>query len=291
MRTTKILVMGSMGMLGHQVVKYLKEFPELEVFATSRNQRITQESIDIDISDKENLERIIEKIEPNFIVNCIGVLIRGSKNINNAKYVNSYFPKLLRDLSMIYDFKLVHISTDCVFSGEKGNYHENDIRDGQGTYAETKKSGEVIDDRNVTLRTSIVGPELKTNGEGLFNWFLLQDKKIFGYKNSIWSGVTTYELSKAIKWSIDSEITGLYHLTNNSSINKFDLLHLFKKYTKKKIEIIPFENDRVDKSLIDTRKLINYEIPSYNRMIEFMIELIKEDKLTYPHYQGSIFSK
>lgn len=291
MRTTKILVMGSMGMLGHQVVKYLKEFPELEVFATSRNQRIIQESIDIDISDKENLERIIEKIEPNFIVNCIGVLIRGSKNINNAKYVNSYFPKLLRDLSMIYDFKLVHISTDCVFSGEKGNYHENDIRDGQGTYAETKKSGEVIDDRNVTLRTSIVGPELKTNGEGLFNWFLLQDKKIFGYKNSIWSGVTTYELSKAIKWSIDSEITGLYHLTNNSSINKFDLLHLFKKYTKKKIEIIPFENDRVDKSLIDTRKLINYEIPSYNRMIEFMIELIKEDKLTYPHYQGSIFSK
>ena len=187
----------------------------------------------------------------------------------------------MKKIALRYNFKLIHISTDCVFSGTIGKYKENDKRDGFGTYAETKKFGEIIDDSNLTLRTSIVGPELKPDGEGLFNWFMSQENDVNGYLNSIWSGVSTLELSKSIKWAIDADVNGLYHITNNSSISKFELLRLFKKYTKKNIGIIPFDNERIDKSLLDTRNLIDYEIPSYEQIVKDLVcDLKKISKST-----------
>jgi len=182
--------------------------------------------------------------------------------------------------------KLIHISTDCVFSGDKKKpYVETDEKDGRGIYAKTKGLGEIVSDKHLTLRTSVVGPELKTDGEELFHWFMNQQGDISGFTKAIWSGVTTIELSKAVKWSIDNDITGLYHVTNNTSISKYELLKLFQKYTKKDISIKPVDGKNVDKSFIDTRLLMNYKIPSYDQMIKNMADLIKENSKLYKNYK------
>ncbi len=282
----RVLVLGSTGMLGHQVVNYFLQFDDYEVIDISFRNKFIDETIILDVTNKKLLEETISEIKPDYIVNCIGVLIGGANsNIANAIYINAYLPHQLREIAKNINAKLVHISTDCVFSGKKGNYVETDERDGKDTYSKTKALGEVIDETNVTLRTSIIGLELKTNGEGLFHWFMSQTGTINGFTKAIWSGVTTLELSRAIKWAIENDITGLYHVTNNKSINKNDLLNLFKKYTKKDIEIIAVDGKEVNKSFIDTRAEINYVIPDYDEMVKEMTELIKSEKELYSQYE------
>ena len=282
----RVLVLGSTGMLGHQVVNYFLQFDGYEVFDISFRSKFRDETIILDVTHKQLFEETITEIKPDYIVNCIGVLIGGANSdISNAIYINSYLPHQLKDVAKNINAKLVHISTDCVFSGKKGNYVEADKRDGKDTYAKTKALGEVIDDSNVTLRTSIIGPELKTNGEGLFHWFMNQSGTINGFKKAIWSGVTTLELARAIKWAIENDIAGLYHITNNKSISKNDLLNLFKKDTKKNIEIIAVDGKEVNKSFLDTRCELNYMIPSYEDMIKDMADLIKTNKELYAQYQ------
>ncbi len=282
----RVLVLGSTGMLGHQVVNYFLQFDDYEVIDISFRNKFIDETIILDVTNKKLLEETISEIKPDYIVNCIGVLIGGANsNIANAIYINAYLPHQLREIAKNINAKLVHISTDCVFSGKKGNYVETDERDGKDTYAKTKALGEVIDNTNVTLRTSIIGLELKTNGEGLFHWFMNQSGTINGFTKAIWSGVTTLELARAIKWAIENDITGLYHVTNNKSINKNDLLNLFKKYTQKDIEIIAVDGKEVNKSFLDTRAEINYVIPDYDEMVKEMTELIKSEKELYSQYE------
>jgi len=183
------------------------------------------------------------------------------------------------------DAKLIHISTDCVFSGDKKEpYIETDEKDGRGVYAKSKGLGEIVNNKHLTLRTSVVGPELKTDGEELFHWFMNQQGDISGFTKATWSGVTTIELAKAVKWSIDNNVTGLYHVTNNSSISKHDLLQLFQKYTKKNISINPVDGKNINKSFLDTRKEINYVIPSYEEMIKDMVEFINNHETLYQQY-------
>ena len=141
------------------------------------------------------------------------------------------------------------------------------------------------------MRTSVIGPEIRDNGEGLFHWFMNQENEILGFTKAIWSGVTTIELAKIIKWSVDSRITGLYHVTNNSTITKYDLLNLFMKHTKKNINIKPFEGKFVDKSFIDTRLLLDHTIASYDKMIFEMIETIIKNRSLYSQYKEIYFDK
>ena len=141
------------------------------------------------------------------------------------------------------------------------------------------------------MRTSIIGPELKDNGEGLFHWFMNQQGVISGFTKSIWSGVTTIELAKAVKWSIDNSITGLYHVTNNSSISKYELLKLFQKYTKKGITINKVEGKDIDKSFIDTRLLMGYNIPSYDLMVSEMVAMINDNTMLYSQYTVGSYDK
>jgi len=217
---------------------------------------------------------------------------RSDVDPENAIFLNSYLPHRLTRLADKINAKLIHISTDCVFSGNKKEpYIETDKKDGVGIYAITKGLGEIISDTHLTLRTSVVGPELKKNGTELFHWFMGQSGEIPGYTKAIWSGVTTSELSKAVKWSIDNNITGLYHVTNNLSISKYDLLKLFKKYTKKSINIKPFTGKDTDKSFIDTRLLINYKIPSYDQMISDMVALIANKASLYSQYKVKNFDQ
>ena len=280
----KVLVLGSTGMLGHQVVMHLEKYDKFEIFNFAHKNLLNKKTKILDVTDKVNLKAQIYSINPDFVINCIGLLVNASHDISRAKYLNAVLPHELKKICSRTNSKLIHISTDCVFSGKKGLYKEDDLRDGKGTYAKTKILGELIDDNNLTIRTSIIGPEIKSSGEGLFDWFMRQDGEVQGYKNSIWSGVTTLELAKAIKWAIENNINGIYHITNNLIINKYELLNLFKKYTKKNIEITPFDNKKVDKSFIDTRRLINYKIPSYEQMVSEMIEEIKINMNFYSRY-------
>ena len=289
----KVLVLGSAGLIGHQVYNYLKNSDNYELHNISYQNKIQDDTVLLDARNEQVFIDKITSISPKYIVNCIGILIDGSNaDPENSIFLNSYMPHRLTRLADKINAKLIHISTDCVFSGDKKEpYIETDEKDGRGVYAKTKGLGEVVSDKHLTLRTSVVGPELKNDGEELFHWFMGQSGEISGYTKAIWSGVTTTELAKAVKWSIDHHITGLYHVTNNSSISKYDLLQLFQKYTKKDINIKPLIGKDVNKSFIDTRLLMDYEIPSYDQMISDMVSLIANNRPLYSQYKVGSFDQ
>lgn len=275
--------------MGHQVFNYLKDNSDFNLSNISYRRKLNNETILLDaIRSEQNFFNQIKHIQPNYIVNCIGVLISEAKqDSERAISLNAHLPHNLAKLANIMNAKLIHMSTDCVFSGNKKSpYLETDKKDGKDTYAKTKALGEVISENHLTIRTSVVGPEIIDGlEEGLFHWFMNQSGVIEGFTKAIWSGVTTIELAKSIKWFIDNDTTGLYQLTNGISINKYDLLQLFKKYTHKDIEIIPINGNETNKSFIDTRKLIDYEIPSYEQMISDLVQLIANNRALYSHYK------
>lgn len=270
----KILIIGSKGMAGQTIRKYLVS-KEYEVYCTFRRGEAERKKREfyLDAFDKEELNKILKEVKPDFVVNCIGILNQvAEENPDIAIYVNGYFPHYLDRLSKEYNYKLIHITTDCVFSGKKGNYVESDFRDADSYYGRSKAIGEVNNNRTLTFRTSIIGPDGNENGIGLFKWFIKQEGKIKGYSNVFWSGVTTLELAKAIEVSFETNLTGLYHLVNNEKISKYELLKLFAKYTGKNIEIEEYKDYYSDKSLINTRKDFNFRVSSYEKMIEEMIK-------------------
>ena len=282
----KVLVLGSSGMIGHMIYYFLKKTEKYLLFNVAGTRKVDSSTKLIDVHDFKSLEFFIREIKPDFIINCIGILINESnKNIHKAIYLNALFPHLLKNLSYLFDFKLIHISTDCVFSGKKKDFYtEFDDKDGFGNYAKTKGLGEIIDERNLTIRTSVVGPELKSNGEELFDWFMSQEKEINGFTNAYWSGVTTIVLAKSIIWFLDNELTGLYNLTNCKKISKNDLLNIIKYFTKKNIKIKPIKTLFSDKSFLDTRQELGIKIPSYEFMISELVDFIKNNLNYYPHY-------
>ena len=281
----KIVILGVNGMAGHVLAEHFNSNEQYDVYGIARqSSQYTREVIDV--TDAGYLKKVLLKIKPDVVINCVGSLItQSNSNITNAILINSYLPNLLAETGVDLNFKLIHISTDCVFSGKDGQYKEDAFRDGDNNYARTKSLGEVINDRDLTIRTSIIGPEIKKDGTGLFHWFLKQEKSIFGYTAALWSGVTTLELAKAIQWGIENNISGLYHITNGHSINKYELLRLFKKYTKKDILIKESAGKMTDKSLLDTRREINYSIPDYDIMVREMIHFMKKNQALYSQYK------
>jgi dTDP-4-dehydrorhamnose reductase len=282
----KVLVLGSTGLIGHQVFNYLFKSKKYELHNISFRKKLNDETILCNVRNQDEFIELVKSISPDVIINCIGILIQGSNlNPENAIFINAYFPHRLMNLAEKLNSKLIHISTDCVFSGEKGtSYTEKDFKDGKDNYAKSKGLGEIINENHLTLRTSVIGPELKTDGEELFHWFMSQSEKIYGYTKVIWSGVTTLILAKVVDWAIENKITGLYHVTNNKSIDKFTLLNLMKKYTKKNILIHPFDEKVLNKSFIDSRKELNFEIPTYDEMVKNMVLKTKSEKHLYSHY-------
>ena len=283
----KVLVLGSTGLIGHQVFNYLDHTETYDLYNLAYRKKLNENTFLCDVRNEHEFISIIKSISPDVIINCIGILINGANlDPENAIFINSYMPHRLMKLMDELEGRLIHISTDCVFSGKKlSPYVENDFKDGIDTYAKSKGLGEIINDRHLTLRTSVIGPELKSNGEELFHWFMNQSGKINGFTNAIWSGVTTLILAKAVFWAIENKITGLYHITNNKTIDKFKLLTLIKTHTQKNIIIKPFDEKTINKSFIDTRNETDFIIPSYDVMIENMIYMIKQNKKSYYQYK------
>lgn len=264
----KVLIIGIKGMAGHVIYNYLKNSETLEVFGVARNITETDKEFSLDVSDTKRLAEIIRLNSFDYVVNCIGVLNKDAEDHpSKAIWYNSYFPHFLEETTRETSTKVIHISTDCVFNGKKGNYSETDVKDGLGFYAQSKALGEIDNEKDLTIRTSIIGPELNKNGIGLFHWFMNQTGDINGYTSAIWSGVTTLELAKAIENVIEKPLVGLVHLTNGQPINKYDLLSIFKEIWNTDVNINAFEGKVVDKSLLKSTRF-DYNVPSYQQMLE-----------------------
>ena len=281
----KILVLGASGMAGHTISLYFKEKGH-DVYAYSTSKVSFCKSIVGDVFNLIHLKNEILKNNFDVIINCIGLLNKTAEdNPSKAIFINSYLPFYLSDLIEGSNTKLIHMSTDCVFAGNSGPYSESSLKDGRTFYDRTKALGEINNNNNLTFRNSIIGPDMKSNGIGLFNWFMKQDSDIIGYNKAIWTGVTTLTLAKAMEKAIADDLSGLYNLVNNSSISKYQLLKLFNNEFKNgEINIIKDENFVLDKSLINTRIDLNFKVPSYEEMILEMKDWIFMNKHYYPHY-------
>lgn len=281
----KVLLFGATGMAGHIAYYYLQSTERYELVNVAYRTKLVKDSVVVDVTDKNAVTNLVQEVHPDLIINCIGVLIKGSKeDPDNAIFINAYFPHLLKKLSDEVGAKLIHISTDCVFSGKKGNYTESDFRDADDIYGRSKALGEIINDKDLTIRTSIIGPELKTNGEGLFHWFMHQTGQVNGFRTAIWGGVTTLELAKAIDNAIVQEKTGLIHLSNGVGITKYDLLSLFKKiWHRSNVDILPYDGNGVDKSIAKSERFV-YEVPSYEVMLLEQYNWMRKNDKLYSQY-------
>ncbi|MCU9594837.1 SDR family oxidoreductase [Caldibacillus thermolactis] len=278
----KLLVIGGQGMAGHMIVQYFQKQPSFEVKYTTRSPN---DGIFFDAMKMETIDTIIKKIQPDYVINAIGLLNdRAENNQLEAIQVNSLFPHFLKRRLDETGGKLIHISTDCVFLGQmskemtnlnrEGRYTEKDTPDGQTIYARTKFLGEVHTPPHITIRTSIIGPELK-DGIGLFHWFMKQKGDINGYTNVYWNGVTSLQLAKAIHNVIEEGITGLYHLTAPEVISKYHLLKLIQHvFQKQDVVIHPFEDIKLDRTLRNTRDEKIF-VPPYDQMIQELYEWMK----------------
>ena len=278
----KVLIMGSTGMLGHVLSYHLTSKKKYNVYNLSRKHYNQKNSIVCDVRNKKELEIKIKNLKPKVVVNCVGLLIdETKKNSSEAKYINSYFPKDMLSLSRKEDFKLIHISTDCVFSGKRGAYDEYSDKDATDLYGITKSKGEFDVKHHLTIRTSIIGPDLKKKGSGLFQWIINQSGQVKGYTDVLWSGVTTVELSKAIDFSISNSIDGIWNLTNAKAISKFDLLNLIiNEFNLPNLKLIADNSFGSNKSLISLRE-IKYKVPSYINMIKELREYFDDNNHLY----------
>ncbi|MEG2250934.1 MAG: SDR family oxidoreductase [Bacilli bacterium] len=280
----KILVLGGNGMAGNMIKTYFLE-KGYEVFSTQTKDTNETNCYKYNIMENmKSLEKIVEEIRPDLVINAVGILNQAAEdNKVLAVTVNSLFPHYVDSISKEYGFKFIHMSTDCVYSGSKGQYNESDLPDATSFYGRSKALGEINNDSNLTIRTSIIGPDVNENGIGLFNWFMKQTGEINGYANVIWSGVTTLELAKAMLAAYEQDLKGLYILVNNDVINKYDLALLFKKYMEKDIKINKYLEKIENKSMHSTRNDFDYKVPSYDKMICEMSTFIKEHKSKYKY--------
>jgi dTDP-4-dehydrorhamnose reductase len=265
----KILVIGSSGMMGHILVDFLsKKKSKFEVFNLAKSVKINDDTIICDILDFNLLERLINDILPDIIINTAGILVNDSKsNPLNAILVNACFPNSLMKIADKINSKIIHMSTDCVFDGSIGSYNEGSAKTPTDIYGKTKDLGEILGKNHLTIRTSIIGPELKQNGTGLFLWLLKnRNLQIDGYTKSIWSGLTTLELSKAISYSIEADLNGLIHIASDP-ISKYDLINIINNEFKLNIEIKKVDGLVSDKSLVTIRNDFLYKVKSHQEMI------------------------
>lgn len=273
-------------MAGHLISLYLTE-RGYDVTGFARRKSAFIPSIVGDVADFQLLKGIIAAGRYDSIINCVGLLnVEAENKQADATLINSYLPHYLADITENTETQIIQMSTDCVFSGEKGNYTDSDFPDGKTFYDRSKALGEIKNNKDITLRNSIVGPDINADGIGLLNWFLQQNGKINGYVKAIWSGQTTLQLAKTMEYVAMEKMSGLYNAVPTATISKYELLRLFNKYLRKiQIEIIPDEQTVIaDKSLVST-KIRGYDIPDYEEMIRQLAKWMEQHKNLYPQYK------
>lgn len=278
----KVMILGAGGMAGHMIYHYLQATQKYEIYPFYHQGGQIQEQIDA--VDLVKLREKIMSLSPDIIINAIGILNKQSEEAPLlTAYINTFLPRFLQWIGEKAHSKLITISTDCVFSGKKGDYTETDVKDAEDMYGLSKNFGEIIDTKNLTIRTSIIGPEIK-NGTGLFQWFMTQAGEVKGYTQVYWGGVTTLMLAKAIEGAIDEEMTGLYQLTNNQKISKFALLQLIQKvFEKEDVQLVEEGSKVSDKSLKALQNFDGIIVPGYLEMLEALKMWMDSHKELYTH--------
>ena len=279
----RILVFGSTGMLGHKLIQVLGK--SAAVWGTVRNNSELLASFDllpstrvishVDSMNEASVRSALATARPDIVINAVGIVkqLPTSKDVIITLLVNSIFPHLLSQLSEEYGYRLITISTDCVFDGVKGNYSESDKPNADDLYGKSKHLGEVIADRALTLRTSIIGREIGT-AHSLVEWFLSNEgRAVRGYTNAIYSGFPTIVLADIIKDLIFKfpELHGLYHVSSEP-IDKYSLLSLLKKNFGLNIKVEPFEDFRIDRSLDSSkfRSITGFAPQPWEQMLRTM---------------------
>lgn len=282
----RILILGVTGMLGNAIFRLLSQSQNLVVFGTARSSAASKYFaaemaerliVGIDVENTDSLLHLFSAVRPHWVINCIGLVkqLSVSQDPLKAIPINALLPHRLSRLSELVNARLIHISTDCVFSGEKGNYKETDLCDAIDLYGRSKALGEVVYSNSVTLRTSIIGHELQSKN-GLVEWFLSQKELVKGFTKAIFSGLPTIELATVIRDYIlpNKDLTGLFHVAADP-IAKSDLLELIALIYGKSIRIEPDDNLVINRSLNADRFQLatNYVAPSWleliNRMHQF----------------------
>lgn len=278
----RFLILGGDGMLGHQLYKQLRASHDARVtlrqdLATYRDCRLFDGGHTypgVDARHTGMLEKVLADFSPEVVVNAIGIVKQraDAKDSIASIEINALLPHRLALLCGAVGAQLIHLSTDCVFSGRDGNYSETSAPDPEDLYGRTKLLGEVQDKGCLTLRTSIIGPELRRK-TGLFEWFLAQSGTVKGYRNAVFSGFTTLEMSRiierlAVKFP---RAHGLYHVSS-APISKYELLLLIKHKLELGVEVVPDDAFRCDRSLESSRfrAEFGYRPPAWDQMIEEM---------------------
>ncbi|WP_315856822.1 dTDP-4-dehydrorhamnose reductase family protein [Rhizobium leguminosarum] len=284
MSEAKVLILGASGMLGSTLFRTCHAAASLNVTATVRNsaslsffsetERCHLMS-NVDVLDSDGLISLLNTVDPDVVINCVGLIkqLSSAKDPLVALPINALFPHRLARLCEMAGARLIHISTDCVFSGSTGNYTEECVSDAEDLYGKSKYLGEIVDYSNaVTLRTSIIGRELNT-AHSLVDWFLAQSGTVKGYTKAIFSGLPTCELARVICDFVipNPSLTGLFHVSAKA-ISKHDLLLLIAAEYKKEIEIIADHRVAIDRSLNSKRftDAANYVAPQWPELIRRM---------------------
>ena len=258
----RITVVGSRGMAGHVIIKYLEQ------------QGHTVTAVDRTVLDIEhhNVDQFFETLDADFVVNAIGLLVKDCiDRPDRAAVINAWWPQYCAYKLQDTNTRLIHLSTDCVFDGQRGNYFEADEHTETNAYGRSKSFGEVNNAKDITFRMSIIGPELK-NGTGLLNWVLTNpEQELPGWDNAWWNGITTLQLAKCINRYINyPTVTGVYHLVNNDvQINKYDLLCKINQVYGLDKTIVRTQGPKtVNKILVDTRHQADFGIPDYDIQLQ-----------------------
>ena len=283
----KLLILGANGLLGNTLTKYFFEKNNYETYGFLRDssklkffkrKHISRLIIIQDVLNIYDLRRKIKKLMPDVIINCIGQTnkIRG-ENLNNIeKYINlnSLFPFRLKEICGEIKSRLIHFSSDCVFSGEKGFYSEKDNPDPTDIYGKSKLLGELDYENIITIRKSVIGHELDSK-KGLLEWFLNYEGIVEGYKEAIFSGLTVLELARIIDMYIlpNKDIKGIIHLSGDP-ISKYNLLKIIANQYNKIIKIEPNEDIKIDRSLNSDnfKNLTGYKSEPWSLLVKSMEE-------------------
>lgn len=284
-KKTKLLVLGATGMLGNAVLRLFAQSPGYEVVGSARSPsalRLLPDELsdhvicNVDVENVDSLIGLFAKVRPDVVINCIGLVkqLAEADDPLVAIPINALLPHRLARLCGMAGARLVHMSTDCVFSGAKGMYTEADMSDAKDLYGRSKYLGEVDYPHAITLRTSIIGHEL-SGAHSLVGWFLAQQGSVKGFRRAIFSGLPTVELARVIRDHVipHPELHGLFHVSAES-INKFDLLTLIATTYRKTIDIMPDESLAIDRSLDSTRfrQATGYQSQPWPELVRRMCE-------------------
>jgi dTDP-4-dehydrorhamnose reductase len=279
----RLLIIEGNGIAGHMLLQYFALKTSYELFyTTSGLQKAGRKNgeLYLDTMDPLAVEKLMQSLRPDLVINCAGIINDSARLRELEAYrINGLLPHQLAGLAEQYGGRLLQISSDSVFSGNRGAYEERHVPNGTSVYAKTKALGEVLKKPHITIRTSLIGPEADKPGIGLLEWFMQQRGRVKGFVNVLWNGVTTLELAKFIHYLLEQKkgISGIVHLTSAEIISKYELLCKFQQILgQPDAVILPDDAIVLDRTLKNTRTdLENYPLSDYTQMLTELRDWMK----------------